>query len=371
LAPSTPSEVVSFAVTRDYLSKPANPAHRQTGATREKAQIVHFQRRAVVGHFSIECLFESLRAVMHRQGCEVISAVAPYASKGLFPRVANVWWAWRHRSHVNHITGDVHFLALGLPPQRTILTIHDCFPLVRFTGFRRWFLRTFWFDLPIRRSAVITVISEETKQQLMRHVQLPQEKVIVIPDAAAEIFRPCPRPFHEECPTILHVGTGMNKNLPRLIEALHGIRCQLKIIGELDEKTKFQLRESRIQFQSAANLDEAAMYQEYCDADMVSFASTYEGFGMPIIEAQWVERPVVTSNCSSMPEIAGKGACFVDPFNVQSIRRGIMRVIDDSVYRAELIEEGRRNRERFSLEKVAGMYLELYERVTRFNGNQT
>jgi glycosyltransferase involved in cell wall biosynthesis len=64
-----------------------------------------------------------------------------------------------------------------------------------------------------------------------------------------------------------------------------------------------------------------------------------------------------------MPEVAGKGACLVDPFDVQSIRQGIVRVISDAAYREQLIEEGRRNRERFSLETVARQYITLYQRV--------
>jgi glycosyltransferase involved in cell wall biosynthesis len=256
-------------------------------------------------------------------------------------------------------------VTFGLPPKQTILTIHDCFALERSSGLKRFVLRMVWFDWPIRRSVFVTVVSEETKRQLLRHVNVPESKVIVIPVAVSPTFRPYPRLFREECPTILHVGTAVNKNLSRLIDALSGVRCRLKIIGVLDDGIRCQLQERGITYESAANLNEAQMLQAYCDADLVSFVSTYEGFGMPIIEAQWVERPVVTSNCSSMPEVAGKGACLVDPFDVQSIRQGILQVIGDAGYRAGLLEEGRKNRERFSLEGIARMYLDLYERVAK------
>jgi glycosyltransferase involved in cell wall biosynthesis len=316
-----------------------------------------------VGHYSIEGLFASLRRTMRQIGYEVELAIAPYPSQGIWPRAASIFWAWRTQRAVNHITGDVHFLALGLPPKRTILTIHDCYVLDEFRGPKRCMLRVLWFDWPIRRSAVVTVISAETKRQLVKHVRVPEEKIVVIPDAVAPIFRPCPRLFCEDCPQILQVGTPVNKNLPRLIEALKGMNCRLKIIGVLEAKIREQLEAANISYAAAANVDEATLYRAYCEADLVSFASTYEGFGMPIIEAQWVERPVVTSNCSSMPEVAGEGACLVDPFDVTSIRAGIQRVISDAPYRAHLIEQGRRNRERFSLEKVARQYLSLYERV--------
>jgi glycosyltransferase involved in cell wall biosynthesis len=302
---------------------------------------------------------------MRELGYDVVPAVAPCHSKGIWRRLFDIVWARRNRSDINHITGDVHFLVLGLPPDRNVLTIHDCYKLDHLRGLRRWILRVLWFNLPIGRSAAVTVISEESKRRLLAHVPVPEEKIVVIPDAASPVFRPCSRPFRQDCPTILHVGTGANKNLPRLIEALRGLRCRLKIIGLLNDALRCQLSDAGISYESAADLDEAAMYREYCDADLVSFISTYEGFGMPILEAQWVERPVVTSNLSSMPEVAGSGACLVDPFDVQSIRNGIVRVMSDAAYRNGLVEEGRRNRERFSLEKVARQYIELYERVAR------
>jgi hypothetical protein len=64
-----------------------------------------------------------------------------------------------------------------------------------------------------------------------------------------------------------------------------------------------------------------------------------------------------------MPEIAGQGACFVDPFDMNSIRKGLERVIGDAGYRATLVEHGRKNREQFALKEVARRYIALYERV--------
>lgn len=301
---------------------------------------------------------------MRSLGAEITPAIAPYPTKGLWPRVKNVAWAVRHQGDINHVTGDVHYLAIGLRPDRTILTIHDCYNLERLSGLKRWIMRVFWFDWPIRHAAIVTVISEETKKQLLRFVQVPEGKIVIIPDAISPIYQPSPKPFRSDCPQILHVGTMRNKNLPRLIQAVQGLKCSLKIIGVLENAHRLQLQESGISYDAKANLTEREMYQAYCDADLVSFASTYEGFGMPIIEAQWVERPVVTSNCSSMPEVAGEGACFVNPFDVDSIRQGLQQVIDDAAYRASLVEHGRKNRVRFSLVEVARAYVSLYEQLS-------
>jgi glycosyltransferase involved in cell wall biosynthesis len=96
---------------------------------------------------------------------------------------------------------------------------------------------------------------------------------------------------------------------------------------------------------------------------MVVFASTYEGFGLPIVEANATGRPVITSNICSMPEIAGSAACFVDPSDCSSIRQGILRVMNDDGYRADLIGRGLENVKRFRADTIAAQYAALYQEV--------
>jgi glycosyltransferase involved in cell wall biosynthesis len=88
--------------------------------------------------------------------------------------------------------------------------------------------------------------------------------------------------------------------------------------------------------------------------------STLEGFGMPIIEAQATGRVVLTSNCSSMPDVAGKGALLVDPFSIKSMREGLKKLISDSKLRDTLINEGFENVKRFEVETISAMYFEVY-----------
>ena len=112
-----------------------------------------------------------------------------------------------------------------------------------------------------------------------------------------------------------------------------------------------------------SNLTKEEVVQKYIDADILVFGSLFEGFGMPIIEANAVGRAVVTGNCSAMPEVAGNAACLVNPLEVESIRSGIMRVIRDDAYRLHLIENGRINKERFEAVKIADEYFQLYKEV--------
>ena len=84
---------------------------------------------------------------------------------------------------------------------------------------------------------------------------------------------------------------------------------------------------------------------------------------MPIVEANAVGRPVVTSNLHSMPEVAADAACFVDPYDVQSIRAGIESVVSDATLRAQLVDAGLRNAQRFRPRVIAERYARLYRRV--------
>ena len=85
---------------------------------------------------------------------------------------------------------------------------------------------------------------------------------------------------------------------------------------------------------------------------------------MPIIEANCIERVVVTSNISSMPEVAENAACLVDPYSVNSIREGFEKVISNDFYRDNLISNGRANKIRFDANKIAFLYLDVYKQLS-------
>jgi len=159
------------------------------------------------------------------------------------------------------------------------------------------------------------------------------------------------------------VGTSENKNLPRVIEACRGLPVTLEIVGRLDRASARRLRQLGVPYDNPSDLADSDLREAYRRCDALIFVSTYEGFGMPIIEAQAVGRPVITSRVCSMPEASGGAACLVDPFDVADIRRGIQRLLGDPEYARTLVRFGYENAARYTPARVAAAYAELYRRA--------
>lgn len=330
-------------------------------------RVVQIQRRRPPERFSIEGYFERVREFLPSNTLQVTEYILPCFSRGVFPRLRNMIASWRNQADINHVTGDVHYVTLMLKPKRTLLTVHDCEILSRLSGWKRTLVLWFWYILPAKRVAAMTVNSEETKRSLLEVIRFPKDRIQVVPVAISPQYQPFEKTFCKECPRILQIGTKQNKNLLRLAEALSGLACHVDIIGPMTDSQVDALSIHGIQYTNYLNLTDEELLERYQLADIVSFVSTLEGFGMPIVEAQSVERVCVTSNCSSMPEIAGQGACFVDPFNVSSIRAGFQKVIADGTYRQSLIAQGRINKLRFNTKKIAQDFLTIYETIHKEN----
>lgn len=326
-----------------------------------KVVLIHRKRRD--GAYSIEEIFRTIAGEL-RNHAEVVE----YESGTRWRIFKDIWQLRKLKADIYHVVGDVHYFVPLLPQGKTVLTVHDInHYLDDLRGIRRWLYKWLWLVWPIRSATFVTSISDQTKANIIEHLEQHLgslgRRIEIIENCHSALLKPIARSFNSTCPVVLHLGTAPHKNVPRLIEALKGIPCQLVLIGPLDSTLKNKLVECDINYISRQNLTHEEIFQQYVVCDIVSFVSLAEGFGMPIIEAQSSGRPLITSSLSPMSEVAGDGACLVDPLSVLQIRQGILRIIADSDYRDLLVERGLLNAARFSPVTISGQYLDLYRRA--------
>jgi len=316
---------------------------------------------------SLEILFSTVRKFIPNY-IDVKVFVPRYESRGIFKRLAIIIESFFNQGDVNHIVGDIHFSNFLLKKGKTILTVLDGVSVINSRGIKRILIKFFWYTLPVKKSQYITVISEKTKNELLGLVDFPEERIVVIPCCISVKFKYVEQKnFNSKKPTILHIGTNANKNLIRTSQALKGIPCILDVVGDLSIEQLQALKENGIEYKHSVDISENEMIQKYINADIVSFVSTYEGFGMPILEAQTVGRVVLTSNISPMIEVSGNGACLVNPFNISDIKRGFKKLISDDSYRNEIIRKGLVNSQKYKPEKIANEYVKLYLNISKLN----
>ncbi len=313
--------------------------------------------------WSIEELFSNVcRAYPEAVACTV--AAAPRSGAGFRSLITNLFWARSLKDcDVIHQTGDIHYAVLGMGRCPVVLTIHDLRFIEEARGLKRFLFWWLWLYLPCLRASRITVISEFTKKRLLAIGRVKAGKVRVIPNCVAPEFAAVPKPWPAARVRLLQVGTTNNKNLTRVTQACRGIAVRLCILGRLTESQRKQIASHGVEYEDHFDLSKEQVVELYQSCDLVVFVSTYEGFGLPILEAQAVGRPVLTSDISPMGEVAGEGALKVDPLDVAAIRSGLMRLLDEATLREQLVQEGFRNVAMYSAESVAGQYAALYQEV--------
>ena len=325
-------------------------------------KIHYYFRNKQVG-FSIQTVFTTLINQIRKFNATRESyLLSPFAN--IIAIIRNSIYALKCQKsgEINHITGDVHYLLYVLDKMRTIVTVHDIMYYSYLHGIKKYVWKFFYIN-SLKRASHVIFISECSKKEVLDIIHLPNDRVSVVPDPVSPNFYYSEKEFNSDCPLILHIGTNKRKNLHNTIRALNGIVCHLRIVGCLKEETINLLNEYNINYSNVYNLEEQEIIKEYQKADIVNFPSIYEGFGMPIIEGQTTGRVVVTSDISPMKDVAGNGALLVNPLSIESIREAYLQIINDKDLRSRIIEKGKENAQKYTVEKIAEQYMEIYKTI--------
>jgi glycosyltransferase involved in cell wall biosynthesis len=233
----------------------------------------------------------------------------------------------------------------------------------------------------VRRAAAVIVSSEYTRADLLRHYRLDPGKVSVAPCAVDE---PLARLLHDRPPRppappyVLVVGNLVPRKLvvvlaravARLLAAVSPVG--LHLVGKLPAGGSPLLTEMQqalgAGFTATGHVTDDELADEYAGASVVCYPSLYEGFGLPLLEAMSAGVPVVASNATCLPEVAGDGALLVDPADPAAWAAAIDTLLSQPRARDELVAAGRRRVQTYSWDATADVLLAALDRAVSGRG---
>ena len=231
----------------------------------------------------------------------------------------------------------------------------------------------YFFPRFVNKAKRIATVSEYSKKDIIKTFNYPEEKIDVVYNGIHESFRPVDGKFAEDIrqrfakgsPYFVFIGAlHKRKNIDNMLRAFDRFKDsdsgnhKLLIVGE----PMFGSADMRKVYASMRHKKEVLFVGRQYNNDLrnivasskaLLLVSYFEGFGIPIIEAMQCDVPVITSNCTSMPEVAGDAAILVDPSSIEQIAGAITQMANDRVLRKTLIQKGRSQRKKFSWDKTA------------------
>lgn len=236
----------------------------------------------------------------------------------------------------------------------------------------RYYYRKYFPHFAANATRLATV-SNYSKKDIVKQYKIDENKIEVVYNGANESFRPLPdnikklvrEKYTGGKPYFIFIGAlNPRKNLVNLLKAFDEFKkndrnsVQLLIVGEKMFKTNdiFETYEN-MHFKADVNfsgrLNGIELHKALASALALTYVSYFEGFGIPIVEAFYTDTPVITSKVTSMPEVAGDAALFVDPFSPKDIAKALSKIATDNTLRLDLISKGKKRREKFNWQNTA------------------
>jgi len=288
---------------------------------------------------------------------------------------------------INKLSLDVVLFPKNVIPfgikAKKILTIHDlAYYLPQYNAYK--FLDTIYMKFMIRNSArranKIIAVSNNTKKDIIRILKIDPNKIRVIYEGVGKQFKIIKNrqdlekiklKYSLNKPFIFYAGSiSPRKNIKRLVNAfnkLNNKNLELVITGNKlwNNKEEMDLINKNQNIKVLGLVPEEDLPKLYNLALFYVYPSLYEGFGLPVLEAQACGCPVIAANTSSLPEVAGEGAMLVDPYNEEEILASIIKVANNKKLKNNLIKKGFKNVGTFNWDKTAKHTLEVIKNVQR------
>ena len=268
----------------------------------------------------------------------------------------------------------------------TVVTIHDVTPLIfpdHYPPGIKGSLNNFYQRISLKSVKAVITDSNFSKIDIEKILKVNPRKVFSVSLAVSKNcltvksqkrLNEMKEKYQLPDKFTLFIGSvNWNKNILNLTRASLDAEMSIVLIGKdftnkenLDHSEKKSYKEFLERYENNLQVKKLGFVTDeeknalITLADMLLLPSFYEGFGLPILEAQKCGTPVITANVSSMPEVAGEGALLVDPYNVEEIKEAIIKIRDNKKLRNDLIKKGYENTKKFSWEKTISQTVEVY-----------
>ncbi|MBR1638756.1 MAG: glycosyltransferase [Treponema sp.] len=289
----------------------------------------------------------------------------PYYSTSIINLMKNIIFARQLAAPVFHILTPSEAYLLPFLKGKKCITYHDLGTVFNARNKIYKLMRIFLHILPSKYFADrITFVSEQTKQEWLKTTKSKKKDILsVIYNAYDERLIPQESSIKNEAFTILQIGTAKRKNLISTIRACDGLNVKLNIIGKLNEEQKNELTNLKINYKNSFDISYEEVIENYRNCDIVCFPTFYEGFGVPLIEANAMHKPIIAGDIPVLHEIGENAAFFVNPNSVEEIRTAIKRLMMDEGLRTQLVESGIENAKKYEHRHIACLYKKLYEEL--------
>jgi len=259
--------------------------------------------------------------------------------------------------------------------KKMVMTFHD----MNYSKFRHLYVNTLTNNIDdrerfqkesVERADSIIAVSQHTKEDLVNHWHVDSDKVVVIHHGVDKVRKADLDPARiQAAPYLLFVGERYGfKNFERFLNAFSLVSRKFPDLMLVCTGRKFTEADiAHIQQENLMNkviqlsADEKSLARLYRDAEMFVFPSYSEGFGMPILEAMVYDCPVVLSNASCFPEVAGQAGVYFDPYRIEDMAHKIEQVLVDSTLRSKIVALGHEQLNAFSWERNANEHMSVYQ----------